>query len=299
MDSILFATDGSEGAEGARQFLKALPLPAGTKLHVLCVASDVILPIVPIEHTPFIDAAMAEEIYQTDQAHAERVVQEAGEKLAREGLEIITTVRHGNAPHEILLAAEELQADLLVIGPVGHRGLEALMMGSAARNVARHARRPVAVARAPQNGLRHIILAVDESEHAAHAAESAARLPLPGETEFTVVHVIRPYHLQPGWLNPDRERFDYMVEEVRRSREAAGQEIVERERSRLEQAGRKARAEVRMGDPAEEILKAASERGADLIIAGARGASLIEGLLVGSVADRLLNAATCSLLIVH
>ena len=36
-----------------------------------------------------------------------------------------------------------------------------------------------------------------------------------------------------------------------------------------------------------------------LIIAGARGVSPIEGLVLGSVADRLLNAAPCSLLLAH
>ena len=36
-----------------------------------------------------------------------------------------------------------------------------------------------------------------------------------------------------------------------------------------------------------------------LIIAGARGASMIKGLLVGSVADRLLKEARCSVLLVH
>ena len=42
-----------------------------------------------------------------------------------------------------------------------------------------------------------------------------------------------------------------------------------------------------MGDPATEILALAEERQADLILAGARGASFVEGLLMGSVADRL------------
>jgi nucleotide-binding universal stress UspA family protein len=68
---------------------------------------------------------------------------------------------------------------------------------------------------------------------------------------------------------------------------------------RIDAAGRCAQAEVRRGDPAAEILKLAEERGADLILAGARGTSLLQGLFVGSVADRLLQQARCSVLIVH
>jgi nucleotide-binding universal stress UspA family protein len=57
--------------------------------------------------------------------------------------------------------------------------------------------------------------------------------------------------------------------------------------------------ELLTGDPATEILRVAEERNADLVVAGARGVSLIERLLVGSVADRLLKEAPCSVLIVH
>ena len=53
------------------------------------------------------------------------------------------------------------------------------------------------------------------------------------------------------------------------------------------------------GDPAGEVLRLAQTRGADLVIAGARGVSMIEGLLVGSVADRLLRKMPCSVLLVH
>jgi nucleotide-binding universal stress UspA family protein len=56
---------------------------------------------------------------------------------------------------------------------------------------------------------------------------------------------------------------------------------------------------VREGDPASEIQAAAVEMGADLIVAGARGASLIRGLVVGSVADRLLRSREASVLLVH
>ena len=66
---------------------------------------------------------------------------------------------------------------------------------------------------------------------------------------------------------------------------------------------------MREGDPAQEILKlgaepepvtsAKPEVEADLIIAGARGVSLLERLTVGSVADRLLKHAPCSVLLVR
>ena len=69
--------------------------------------------------------------------------------------------------------------------------------------------------------------------------------------------------------------------------------------ARITAAGKHCRADVRAGDPAEEILEVAEERQADVIVAGARGRSLIERRLVGNVSDRLLKHAASSVLIVR
>ncbi len=50
--------------------------------------------------------------------------------------------------------------------------------------------------------------------------------------------------------------------------------------------------------PAHEVLEAARETGADLIVVGSRGLSAIGGLLLGSVAQRLLHLAPCPVLVV-
>lgn len=52
------------------------------------------------------------------------------------------------------------------------------------------------------------------------------------------------------------------------------------------------------GGPAHEIAEVARDVDAGLIIAGTRGIGVIKGLLVGSVAHRLLYIATCPVLTV-
>lgn len=52
------------------------------------------------------------------------------------------------------------------------------------------------------------------------------------------------------------------------------------------------------GGPAHEIAEVAKEVDAGLIVAGTRGIGVIKGLLVGSVAHRLLYIATCPVLTV-
>ncbi|MDP2306683.1 MAG: universal stress protein [Pseudomonadota bacterium] len=53
------------------------------------------------------------------------------------------------------------------------------------------------------------------------------------------------------------------------------------------------------GDPAQEIAAEGARVGADLIILGSRGRSLLSGLVLGSTARSLLHAATVPLLVVH
>jgi nucleotide-binding universal stress UspA family protein len=51
------------------------------------------------------------------------------------------------------------------------------------------------------------------------------------------------------------------------------------------------------GDPAEALVAAACETDADLIVVGARGRSYLARALRGSVAERLVMRAPCTLLV--
>ncbi len=64
------------------------------------------------------------------------------------------------------------------------------------------------------------------------------------------------------------------------------------------EAGDRARAEVRRGDVVEEILGVAASAGADLIALSSHGESARPGVPCGSVAGRVLLAATCPVLVI-
>ena len=53
------------------------------------------------------------------------------------------------------------------------------------------------------------------------------------------------------------------------------------------------------GDPADELVAAAEERGAGLIVVGTREAGFLERLLTGSVSESVARHARCDVLIVH
>jgi nucleotide-binding universal stress UspA family protein len=52
------------------------------------------------------------------------------------------------------------------------------------------------------------------------------------------------------------------------------------------------------GDPATEIVRYAAEAGIDLIVMGTHGRTGLERLLMGSVAEKVMREAKCSVLVV-
>ncbi len=54
-----------------------------------------------------------------------------------------------------------------------------------------------------------------------------------------------------------------------------------------------------VGDPAEEIIALAKDQHADLIVIGSRGHGRLAGLLLGSVAQKVLAHASCPVLVVR
>ena len=57
--------------------------------------------------------------------------------------------------------------------------------------------------------------------------------------------------------------------------------------------------EVGSGDPAEAIITLAQDRNADLIVLGSRGHGRLAGLLLGSVAQKVVAHAACPVLVVR
>lgn len=69
------------------------------------------------------------------------------ESLGGDDVPVETHLRVGTPWREIVRAADELGATLIVIGSHGKRSLEELLLGSTAENVTRHAPCPVLVVR--------------------------------------------------------------------------------------------------------------------------------------------------------
>jgi nucleotide-binding universal stress UspA family protein len=77
-----------------------------------------------------------------------------------------------------------------------------------------------------------------------------------------------------------------------------GQEHLLAAQQKLDAAGRFHTTHIHVGQPAEVIAKMAGELGCDLIVMGTHGRSPVGGLVMGSVATRVLHQAPCPVLLV-
>lgn len=131
-----------------------------------------------------------------------------------------------------------------------------------------------------------IVLAVDRSAGARHAAGITARLAAGSDDEVVVLHVIEE-HLTPTGPQAREERAD-------------AAELVETLAGMLREAGAKARTEVTRaleGYVGQVIADVAEKEGAGLVVMGSRGRTDLAALLVGSVAHKVLHVAGCPVLV--
>jgi nucleotide-binding universal stress UspA family protein len=89
------------------------------------------------------------------------------------------------------------------------------------------------------------------------------------------------------------------VDEECRFEEQASAQLLEE--ASISAAGRGVgmQAEIRAGHPAQEIVRAAQDQGADLIVIGHSGHSGVWGRFLGGTAEKVSRHASCSVLIVR
>jgi nucleotide-binding universal stress UspA family protein len=138
--TVLHPTDFSRSAEQAFRFAVSLARQHRAKLILMHVAQRPVsnvggMPVIP-PPGPAIDFASLDAQLKDAAAH-----------LA--DLQIETKAVAGQPAEQIVAAARELKADIVVIGSHGRSGLARALMGSVAEHVVRHAACPVLTVKTP------------------------------------------------------------------------------------------------------------------------------------------------------
>jgi nucleotide-binding universal stress UspA family protein len=136
MESMLVATDGSETARRAVERAAELASATGARVHVVTAYKPLTAKVEPGRAA--INPEVSEWRIATD-AKADAVLDEACSALRLRGLEARPHARSGDAADAILDLAEELGADLIVVGNKGLSGARRFLLGSVPNKVSHHA----------------------------------------------------------------------------------------------------------------------------------------------------------------
>jgi len=190
----------------------------------------------------------------------------------------------------IVARAESWNADLVVVGSYGRSGLSRAL-GHVAERTVRYAHCDVLVARA-STGKGPVVAATDRSRPSLVAVVAGAQQASRRGVPLEVVHAI-------GFLDVEAS---YVIDQATPGiSQATGDD--EAFRLSLMQAVRRlgieAECKIVRNPAAAAIVKEADAIGAELIVVGTHGTTGLARLMLGSVAEQVIRAAGCSVLLVR
>ena len=139
-ERILIPTDGSTGT--AHVAIEAFDLADryGAQVHLLHVMDSDIGGVL----------TSGNETEAEQREYGRKAIQPLEEMADVHGLETTTELREGDPSQEILACADEIGADVVVMGTHGRSGIERRIIGSVAERIVRHAEPSVLTVRLPE-----------------------------------------------------------------------------------------------------------------------------------------------------
>jgi nucleotide-binding universal stress UspA family protein len=299
IDQILCAVDFSDHSRHALDYASAIGAYYGARVTALHVVSPTPL-VAPV---PFGLEGM--------QVGGNQVVdRQAMEAAARHfvaqgsaGATIDVRVSEGpKVADEVLVQADRLDADIVVVGSHGRSGFERLLLGSIADRILRKSRRPVLVVPphaasrpgAPAMPFKRILCPIDFADGSLRAIEYAVQLAEETDGLLILLHAIElppEFHeLLP--IEADVPQFRSLAETACRARldalvpeEASGYCTIQ--------------TKVVEGKAHQRVLAVAGEIDADLIVMGVQGRGAVDVALFGSNTQAVVRGATCPVLTVR
>ncbi len=281
LQSILLATDFRPASKEAAQVAARLASAFGSRLSLLHVLEP--LPSWPDGPRVFQDQA------------AEMLRQLADDLAAQNVAVADPHTEVGSAGDAIVRKAQDLDVDLIVMGAGEESRFDRFSAGPVAQEVLELATQPVLAVRpgGPAPRFKKVLCPVDLSATSRQGLVNASRLARVFGGHLVVLTVVP----EVSWLSAALTTGQLA---------GATAEYEGKWRSEFEQFLRGAsfaevkwEAEVRQGVPHQQIVAAAREHQADLIVMGATGRTGLARVLLGSVTRRVVQQLPCSLLVVR
>lgn len=286
LHSIVVATDASPDAHIALVSATDLARRSGAQLHLVNAYN---LPAAVSAHSGYLGADEPMDPFEAD---ARAILEKEQVRVESLGGRV-AGLHTGRGPtfDVIERVADEVNADLVVVGSRDVGGLHRLLAGSVSTSVLHATHRPVLIVRGGDESWppARLIVGVDrsrESKRAALIAASIGRLYADAVVELIEV-LPDPLALTAHYFNLDSE---LTVEHEHLEALAESLEHV---------SGRSVSAATAFGAPADALLARADDQtGPNLLVVGTRGLGGMRRLLLGSVSTKVLHAGHTPVLVV-
>jgi nucleotide-binding universal stress UspA family protein len=281
MKKIMFATDFSERSDRALR-----------RAVILARAHDAVLEIVHV-----VDDDRPSRIVDHAVNDARQLLGELARSLKDlDGVSCTTQIVQDDPFAGIVKAVAKATPDLLVIGPHRRQILRDAFVGTTAERTIRAASCPVLMVNGPPVGpWRHMLQTTDLSEAAERAFKRFARLDLGVGARSSVLSVFDAPALRLAMSDSmgKQGKEDYLNHLRADARQALAAFVA---RVGMGQADKVVRPDETT--VANEILMAAEELKADLIVVAAIGKGAVTRMVLGSVAQLVLKDARCDVLVI-
>ncbi len=293
---ILWATDGSGEAELALKYAKYI---AGlAKAEILGVH---VIPL-PVQ-------LLFEELREEDakfsewQARAEKKVADrfaaVQRQLQKSGIKFEGVILKGIPNEKIREFSRLRKADLVVMGKQGHGLIESMMVGSETVKVLKNSHIPVLAVKGANSrkkiSFKNILVPIDLSDDSESALNYAFDLARLTQSAVTVVYALR---LDMYAQDMPAGALDIVIKQSVKELEKRVGNTRKKYESALKTSLKKdVKTEVIHGlSPAISIANYARKNSFDLIVINTHGRTGIKRLILGSVTERLIPEAPCSVL---
>jgi nucleotide-binding universal stress UspA family protein len=247
--------------------------------------------------THVVDDDRPQRLINVERLEAAALLQDLAQTIREsDGIDCESLVVLGDAFLGIVRGAEEIGADLLVLGPHRRQVLRDVFLGTTAERTVRTSRVPVLMANGvPAGSYRTVLIATDFSDASSTAAQAAKRLGIFATADIIALHVLD--YVKGGPVI----RAAMTIKEV----EDQAAKLRARAMDDLDAFANKlgVPADRRAIGPSEEstsmaINKYAKATKADVIVVGTHCRSSFEKLLLGCVAESVLGDADTDVLAV-
>lgn len=282
---VILATDGSDHANEAAVLLSHLPHAEKLELIVLLVSN------VETLHSTLHEDAIIGQIHAEDRRRAQIVFDKYKSHFAGKNAELELAFEVGNVGATIVDLAESRDADLVVLGAVGHSALERLL-GSVSDFVALHARCSVLVVRPTGVSTKttpvKICFAVDGSDQSNASIDQFAKTGWGAAAKLDVVNIVNIPILFPD--NP----YEFNMTEINKAMDR----IVEKAAVSLKPVSPNIEKHlIDWNHVGDGIVRFSKDHACDLIVMGETGSGLagwLERFFLGSVSKYVLRHSQCS-----